>query len=687
MFCCSNQLKIAANQAAKIDPIFWELTVGYISKDEEWIDMSQPRPCSYSRSTDADGNPKETKQLGQPQHDPLLQESEYLVHEEILIPSEQRGITRRQLRAILANVRRRCVPEGWTNREGKNLQPSNVTLYDINKYIIKPFTKISQKSLVETLPSTAGTQPPRWFVSHWWGESVEDFMACIEQHGHDFRENYMPRHTIRGAGVTSDTPLWICAYANNQWNLYEASMDSPGDSAFVRAMEVANFRTLTIFDQLAMVLTRIWCILELNMTLMMESKDSGNGETTNSLKRLWAVYTAHGHKFLDRHKVELDREAVGIVSGGVPSDIGVAAYTSARESHFPSHLLFKSTNIKVEEANATVEADRNAILNYIIGNHSDLHTKPPEANAMYTALNETVAGNFAASTAVLQSTLRRGKKDEFYNVLVAMSKSTTRSTMMFNFSQNQGWGMLGKDQAADLIKHLPTTIEGLKIDGAPYGGPFISALADWITRCKNLKSLAIVDTCVGNSNKSKEGKEMGVLLAKALKSTKSKIEEVRIWCTDLIGSRNGKEWGNVIAKMASLKRFECDGMRSYLDRVDLTTLADKQFIVKSPYDGRQEVYYTNGVFPDGMLLDQGYQALMKGMRQSTSLTSVSLHHHGIGKTAIESIGDALKKNETIVALEIWEDGNTREEVISACEKLRQDLFTTGRTPRVDILCI
>ena len=508
-------------------------------------------------------------------------------------------------------------------------------------------------------------------------------MDCIEQHRKDFKRNHMPHHKVRGAGMTPDTPLWICAYANNQWNLNEASMENPGDSAFVRAMEVAKFRTLTIFDERATVLTRIWCILELNMTLMGNSNDAG------SLKRLWAVYTAYKHTFLDRHKVELKRGAVGIVSGGVPSDIGVAAYTSARESHFPSHLLFKSTKIKVEEAIATVEMDRKTILNYIIGNHSDLNAEAPDTHPMYSALNDSVAGNFAASTSVLQSTLRRGKKDDFSNVLVTMSKSTSRSAMMFNFSQNQGWGMLMKDQAADLIKHLPTTIEGLKIEGAPYGGPFISALAEWVTRCENLKSLAIVDICVGNSKNRNEGRDMGVLLAKALKSTKSEIEELRFWYTDLIGSRNAKQWGNAIANMASLERFECNGMRSYIDRIDQTSiLDDNQPTVKSPSDGRQEVYLADGTFPDGMLLSQGYEVLMNGIGRNKSLVSVSLHHHGVGKIGIKSIGKALKRSETIVAVEVWEDGSKRDEVISACEELRQDLLAmSSRTSSVDLLCI
>ena len=89
------------------------------------------------------------------------------------MPIEVRGITLRQLRAIIPLIKRRCEEEKWSRPVYKNgvkteeverVTLENATLYDINNYIIKPFTKYSKKSFVETLPSTKGTQPPGWFV-------------------------------------------------------------------------------------------------------------------------------------------------------------------------------------------------------------------------------------------------------------------------------------------------------------------------------------------------------------------------------------------------------------------------------------------------------------------------------------------------------------------------------------------
>ena len=90
------------------------------------------------------------------------------------LPVEYCGITMRQIHAVLANMERRCVAEGWKDRDGNLLTPDKVNLYHLNDYIIKPFTIEHKTSFVEALPSTAGPQLPRWFVSHWWGDPVRD---------------------------------------------------------------------------------------------------------------------------------------------------------------------------------------------------------------------------------------------------------------------------------------------------------------------------------------------------------------------------------------------------------------------------------------------------------------------------------------------------------------------------------
>ena len=138
----------------------------------EFVKMGTARKCSYSTKTDegyVDGVwiviAKETR---------ILKVSTEP-------GAEFNGITPRQLRAIMAMIMRRCVKEKWRDFKGKLLTPDKVTLYDVNRYIILPFTVETQLSFVQSLSSTAGPQPPRFFISHWWGETVRDFLDCIER--------------------------------------------------------------------------------------------------------------------------------------------------------------------------------------------------------------------------------------------------------------------------------------------------------------------------------------------------------------------------------------------------------------------------------------------------------------------------------------------------------------------------
>jgi hypothetical protein len=168
---------------------FKELIQGYDNDKDEFVDMSQPRDAYYVVSEkwnyDKGVSDEETKRLGE---DVILSPTatiRYMLKHGFRnkyfnpysyrsMDTEVRGITLRQLRAIIPLIKRRCEEENWTrpifDKDGKETEKEeavtleNATLYDVNKYIIKPFTKYSQKSFVETLPSTKGTQPPRWFV-------------------------------------------------------------------------------------------------------------------------------------------------------------------------------------------------------------------------------------------------------------------------------------------------------------------------------------------------------------------------------------------------------------------------------------------------------------------------------------------------------------------------------------------
>ena len=82
--------------------------------------------------------------------------------------TEQRGITLRQLQDLWGHIERRCVAEGWHNREGNLLTPDKVNLYEAVSHVVKPATKASRCSYVELVTNAA--QTPTWFVTHWQRE-------------------------------------------------------------------------------------------------------------------------------------------------------------------------------------------------------------------------------------------------------------------------------------------------------------------------------------------------------------------------------------------------------------------------------------------------------------------------------------------------------------------------------------
>jgi len=473
--------------------------------------------------------------------------------------AEFNGITPRQLRAVMAMIVRRCEKEEWRDFKGNLLTPDKVTLYEVNRYVIKPFTIETQSSFVQSLPSTAGPQPPRFFVSHWWGETVSDFMKCIEQAIIDFRVNdsdYGDQDS-RGGGMTEDTPIWICAYANNQWLLSGDITKDPKESGFTKAMEVAEGRTITILDKEGIVFSRIWCIFELYLTLT--NSQVGTAEE-NTKDGLWAVYTAHSHTFKLPDRLggkEEERKALGIISGGATSDYGDFERISAREAAFPYNLIEKSLSIKVEVAEASVEDDRIHILNSIVGRSiEEIDDAPLGDHGNYVRLNNSLRGTFASSTASLQRASNEDDKG-WEKMMKALSNGSTKGRMVFDFGSNGPFGGLTAARATQMVAHLPLTIDECFVwrAGAKYGFEFWDALFERVNQFHNFNKLTINDFNVDGKAVGQEG---GVWIANMM-STNTTIKTLELRDTDLMGADNIEQWGDSLMTNNTLTDLEGKG--------------------------------------------------------------------------------------------------------------------------------
>ena len=202
---------------------------------------------------------------------------------------------------------------------------------------------------------------------------------------------HFPDDDQRGGGI-QHTPIWICAFANNQHDLENAITVDPSESGFAKAMEVANYRTLSILDKNGEVFTRIWCIFELHLTLIevQEKKKKGGDDVDMEWNGLWAIYTASNHIYGERFMGEgMRRKAVGIIPGGATFELGDTYLIAVREREFPMDRILKGVNTMIQTANATKAHDKRHILNYISGNE-DFNAEPPKEHEKYEALNDAV---------------------------------------------------------------------------------------------------------------------------------------------------------------------------------------------------------------------------------------------------------------------------------------------------------
>mmetsp|Transcript_130491 Transcript_130491/g.278818 ORF Transcript_130491/g.278818 Transcript_130491/m.278818 type:complete len:1072 (+) Transcript_130491:111-3326(+) len=100
--------------------------------------------------------------------------------------TEHRGITVPQLSRIFKFAERNCsrwhdtAPEEYSETAGMTLSTEFLNLYHLNAWLIMPATKTNNCGFVELLANER--QTPRWFVSHWWGERIRDFVCCVEKH-------------------------------------------------------------------------------------------------------------------------------------------------------------------------------------------------------------------------------------------------------------------------------------------------------------------------------------------------------------------------------------------------------------------------------------------------------------------------------------------------------------------------
>lgn len=220
-----------------------------------------------------------------------------------------RAMTLRQLKAVMEHAQERCLNEAWLGKrfvDGvlrfERLQPRDCNLYDVATHVILPATHghrlpdgATQPSFVELVADAE--QKPDYFASHFWGEPIVDFIACVAQHTRDRAYGDASFATLtqgkKTKGADGDSArVWVCvssapqprpalhsssapwlmqtgpwqAYANRQWSLAADVTDDPSQTSFFRAMRLSR-GTLAIVDARGQYFSRTWCCYEITVSL------------------------------------------------------------------------------------------------------------------------------------------------------------------------------------------------------------------------------------------------------------------------------------------------------------------------------------------------------------------------------------------------------------------------------------
>ena len=336
---------------------------------------------------------------------------------------EYRGITVRQFQRLVQDMRHVCTAEEWelTDSSGtvtRVLKPEQVTMYDLTKHYVIPKTKDHSCSLVEEAfgkdqYETVSEASPRFFVSHYWGDSVLHLLRCIEQHALD-------------QGLDLDkAKYWICAFAMNH-HFPETSAESNDEElqdpwTILKVLKTTQ-GMISVVDSECTYFSRLWCLVEIFFSLRRrspreEGKKKGDSHykyevyATNDEGRV--VGLADGPAESDKYRVlskennssPMNNSKVGALPLGKNqpcNPIEWSEHRALRQSEFPFESCIRALNVHIESAQTSLEGDVSRLLNCIAQyDKGDVHgftTHSSEAlttHPTYTTLNQLIRGTFA----------------------------------------------------------------------------------------------------------------------------------------------------------------------------------------------------------------------------------------------------------------------------------------------------
>lgn len=453
----------------------------------------------------------------------------------------RRGISLGQLERIRAFAEGHCCRWHDTTQPAstsrKMLDMSFLNLYHLNAWCILPATSANDCAMVELLAREP--QTPEWFCSHWWGEPIRDFVACVQKHA-----------SVRQ--LPQDAFYWVCAYANRQHELGQELQADPHHSSFYKAMQLSK-GVLLILDECgpATPFTRIWCAFEeataiKTERLVLDIVTAGGGTGGDLL----AGSLAGAERAL---------QEAGHVNHGYLLKL-------ARESTFPIEVLKKGLELEIQSAKASKEEDRRHILNALAERHLD--GDPAEAHEKYDEVNLQLRATFAL--AVWMQATARGDINVLRRLHRALQEDRWRRALHMDFSILQA--VLSDGTAADVARALPPALEILNLDlrGCEnLGDEGVAALAAALPRLPQLQRLTLV------FRSTKFGDRGMAALARTLPGS-TRVEELCIdccGCDKRLGAQGLAALGAALPGLIQLRKLHLNLRWTYVRAAGVAALA------------------------------------------------------------------------------------------------------------------
>jgi len=515
---------------------------------------------------------------------------------------------------------------------------------------------------------------PRWYVSHWWGEPINDFVRSLQQHCED-RE------------LDEDlSAYWVWAYAINHWDTAADVGINPLENAFVRAMELSD-GILSVIDKGAVSYTRLWCSFEAWVALvMLPNKEDYQHDIYTALDKPVTITYGSGVPMREDRTVS----AVGITSEVVAIDMERTTRSSpsrkkstvsstsqkssskggqfdivhkadklARERLFPLKIGQSALNLRLFDAKVTEETDRRRILNGIIGEtcYEELGVEPPAGHAKFKQLEHILRGRFAAS---------------MYRVALEAGEDMSDYQREFQASQLESVDMTFADckkmnsgMSADLMKALPMTtlsLLSLEMGGNPQRPEIIKdngieALAVGLTSAPQIQELTLnfsYQTGVGDTG------------AKALATSISALPTLRKARLTFYDTNVGERGGEALTSVAlapelrslELNLSKCAKVSDWTGKGLATSLASAAHLEALVlYVGETE--FSN----------QGAEALADSLATARSLRNLVVYwpRAKVGKQGADALAAAIQSAPQLETVQ----ATGSEKLLAACRELSE----------------